>query len=57
MFFITAILYTVLGFWWGTEYNRKAIIVETIDELISSGFIRTRGEGDDMEILPYNDNN
>lgn len=57
MFLIVALVYTGLGFYWGWSANRQLIITETIDELIRTGFIRTRGKGPDLEILPYNENN
>ena len=57
MFLITALVYTGFGFYMGWCSQRQLIITETIDELIRTGFIKTRGTGDDMEILPYDENN
>jgi len=57
MLLITALVYTGFGFYLGWSAQRQLIITETIDELIRTGFIKTRGTGDDMEILPYDENN
>ena len=57
MLLITALVYTGFGFYLGWSSQRQLIITETIDELIRTGFFKTRGTGDDMEILPYDENN
>ena len=55
MLLVTALVYTCFGFYLGWSAQRQVIITETIDELIRTGFIKTRGTGDDMEILPYDE--
>ena len=55
MLLVTALVYTCFGFYLGWSAQRQVIITETIDELIRTGFVKTRGTGDDMEILPYDE--
>lgn len=54
-FLVVAIIYTVIGLYWGITYNKKVITGATIDELIKSGYLKTRGTGKDLEILKYNE--
>jgi hypothetical protein len=54
-FFTVAIIYTVMGLYWGLTYNKKAITGATIDELIKTGYLKTRGTGKNLEILKHNE--
>ena len=55
MYWITAIVFTVLGWYWGVKYSREAIVKLTIDSLIRDGYVRVRGFGDDQELVKLND--
>lgn len=55
---ITAIVFTVFGYSIGMGGKRRIVelaISATIDTLIKDGFLKTRGAGNDMEILKVND--
>jgi hypothetical protein len=55
MYWLTAIVFTVVGFTWGLEYNKQHIISMTIDSLIEKGYIKTRGFGRNKEMLKYDE--
>lgn len=57
-FIITSIVFTMAGYLMATTDSRKAsfsetkrITQETIDTLISMGYLKTRGEGADTELV------
>ena len=57
-FFIVAAIYTTLGYWFAKKNNSKAsfaetkrITQETIDTLVKMGYIKTRGEGENTELV------
>jgi len=61
MYWTTAVIFTVIGFWMGrnegpTFEQSKKITQETIDTLIDMGYIKTRTSGEDVEMLKYYDN-
>ena len=51
--FLTAIIFTMIGFFWGASVKTDKAAAYVIDTLIKEGYIRTRGSGDDMKILKY----
>ena len=61
-FFITAAIYTSLGYWFATKKQKshasiaetKRITQETIETLISLGYVKTVGEGDNIELVKVN---
>lgn len=53
MLFIVAVVFTGFGYIWGMRTQLKNIIASTIDQLIEDGYLKTRGTGDDMEILKW----
>jgi hypothetical protein len=58
MFWVTAAIFTVLGYYFGRKEpvsleHSKKITKETIDTLIDMGFIKTSGTGDDTKMLKY----
>lgn len=54
-FLTVAVIYTVIGLYWGLQYNKQLITGATIDELIKTGYLKTRGTGKDLEILKHNE--
>lgn len=55
MFWVTAIVFTAVGFVISAEVNKKAIINITIDTLIKEGYIKTRGVGKNQELVKYDE--
>lgn len=53
MIFITAVVFTVVGWFMATTHNVKNTIEATIDSLIKAGYLKTRGTGEDIEILKW----
>ena len=54
--FVTAIIFTIIGWYWGFKSNSLNIIDVTIDGLIENGYIKTRtNENGELEILKYNE--
>jgi hypothetical protein len=53
--FGTAVLFTLVG-WRMSLQNKKIVIASTIDSLIRDGYLKTRGSGENMEILRWYDN-
>jgi len=49
----TAVVFTALGWYWGVSSNVKNISEAVIDNLIEQKYLKTRGHGDNMEILKY----
>lgn len=55
MYWVTAIVFTVVGFFLGVENGKKVIIPLTIEQLIKDGYIKTRGFGKDKELVKYDE--
>jgi len=55
MYWITAIVFTGLGFSWGINFRKEVIIALTIDTLIKDGYIKTRGKGNHQELLKFDE--
>jgi len=53
MFFVIAVIFTAVGYLWGLRNQMKNIIAATIDSLIDDGYLKTRGTGENMEILKW----
>ena len=51
--FITAVIFTGLGYWIGRQKNVEGVAETMIDKLIDDGYIKTKGTGDDLELLKY----
>ena len=49
----TAVIFTFVGRYISYRDHLQDIVASTIDSLIEDGYIRTKGEGDDMEILKH----
>lgn len=54
-FWTTAIVFTLLGIYFGLQHNKKFITAATIDELIKTGYLKTKGIGRDLEILKHDE--
>lgn len=61
-FIITSIVFTMAGYLMAVTDKRKAsfsetkrITQETIDTLINMGYLKTRGEGEDTELVKINE--
>lgn len=50
---ITAVIFTALGWYWGIKNNVRNISEAVIDSLIAEQYLKTRGHGDNMEILKW----
>lgn len=53
----TAIIFTCMGFWWGFNYAAKNLSSNIIEILIAEGYLKTKGTGDDCEILKWEEHN
>lgn len=49
----TAVVFTALGWFFGKKGQMQKIIELTIDSLIEDGYLKTRGSGENMEILKW----
>ena len=60
MFWVTATIFTVIGYYFGKnepvplEHSKK-ITENVIDTLIKDGYLKTRGSGENTEILKYDE--
>ena len=50
---VTAVIFTALGWYWGIKNNVRNISEAVIDSLIEQNYLKTRGYGDNMEILKW----
>jgi hypothetical protein len=53
MIFIVAVVFTVVGQFWGKRDEVEKIVASTVDSLIADGYLKTRGTGSSMEILKH----
>ena len=44
---------TIIGYHFGRSGNIKSILEDFLDQLISEGYVKTRGKGDDLELLKH----
>ena len=49
----TAVVFTVFGRLTAVKNNVTLVVESTIDSLIEQGYIKTKGQGDDLEILKH----
>ena len=49
----TAVVFTAVGWYWGVKHNIKSVSEAVIDTLIEQEYLKTRGHGDNMEILKH----
>ena len=49
----TSILFTAFGFFWGRSSIIVTVVENTIDSLIEDGYLKTRGRGEDQELIPW----
>jgi len=50
---VTAIIFTALGWYWGIKSSSAITAEAVIDSLIEQGYLKTRGFGENMEILKH----
>ena len=56
VFAITAVTFTILGWWFGAGSANKVVIEHTIDTLIEAGYIKTRKNKDgQVELVKHNE--
>ena len=48
----TALVFTFVGFYFARQDSIN-VVEGTIDSLINQGYLRTRGEGKNLEVLKY----
>ena len=49
--FITAVLFTLVGWYMARKKHFEDCVTATVDSLIKDGYIKTQGSGNNMEIL------
>ena len=49
----TAVIFTFVGRYTAYRDHLQDVVAATIESLIDDRYIRTKGEGDDMEILKH----
>mgnify|MGYP000965030953 CR=1 FL=1 len=54
--FGTAILFTFVGRYMAFRDAVEDVVGATIDQLIADGYLKTKGEGDEMELLKHGEN-
>jgi len=55
--FGTAVLFTFVGRYLAMKEQLENVIEATIDSLIENGYIKTRGEGENLELLKHWEDN
>lgn len=55
MIFITAVIFTLVGYVWGVRAVVTKAVTHTVDSLISEGYLKTRGSGETLEIVKWRD--
>jgi len=53
----TAVIFTFVGRYTAYQDHLQDVVAATIDSLIDDGYIKTKGEGEDMEILKHWEHN
>ena len=51
----TAIVFTYIGKWMAFRDNVEDVVSATIDSLIEEGYLKTKGTGETLEIVRYNE--
>ena len=49
----TAIVFTYVGRWMAYKDHLMDIVESTIDRLVEDGYIKTKGEGEKLELLKH----
>ena len=49
----TAVIFTFVGRYTAYKDHLQDVVAATIDSLIEQGYLKTKGNGDDMEILKH----
>lgn len=49
----TALVFTYVGRWMAYKDHLMDIVESTIDKLIEDGYIKTKGEGEKLELLKH----
>jgi hypothetical protein len=50
---VTAVVFTAVGWYWGLKSSVLNVSEAVIDSLIEQKYLKTRGYGENMEILKY----
>ena len=51
--FVKAVMFTGLGYWVGRQKSIEGVAESMIDKLIDDGYLKTKGSGDELELLKY----
>ena len=54
-FFTTSIVFSAFGYFVAIGEARKEMIAATIDSLIENGFLKTKGTGDKVELVKFDE--
>ena len=52
-FFITSLVFSGFGYYVAIGAAKKEMVAATIESLIDSGFLKTRGSGDNVELVRF----
>ena len=55
MYWLTAVVFTILGYCLSMNHSKKVMVQLTIDNLITQGYLKTRGTGEDMQLVKVKD--
>lgn len=53
----TAVIFTFVGRYLAMREQLENVVEATVDSLIENGYIKTRGEGEDLELLKHWEHN
>jgi len=54
--FVTAVIFTVVGWYWGFKSTTINVVEATVDSLIADGYLKTRTDDNgNIEILKFNE--
>lgn len=55
MYWVTAIVFTVVGFSFGMSFSKEIITAATIEALIKQGYLKTKGTGSEKQVVKYDE--
>lgn len=55
MIFVTAVIFTFVGYRMSVKHLSRKMTISIIDTLINDGYLRVSGKGDNQIILKYDD--
>lgn len=55
MYWLTAVVFTILGYCLSMNHSKKVMVQLTIDNLITQGYLKTRGTGEDTQLVKVKD--